>query len=166
MENEKASWIFYQSWEKSVNLLSLEERGKLLTNLINYHKGGEVINDSPMLEMFWNSIEYNLDRNTKRYLASVENGKKGGAPKGNQNALKQPNNNLTQPNNNLNDNVNVNGNVNKDVNDDVNGNVDGYVNDSADVSVNVEETFKNFLTKNNLPYSSESVLLFQQSKLK
>jgi hypothetical protein len=166
MENEKASWIFYQSWEKSVNLLSLEERGKLLTNLINYHKGGEVINDSPMLEMFWNSIEYNLDRNTKRYLASVENGKKGGAPKGNQNALKQPNNNLTQPNNNLNDNVNVNGNgnVNKDVNDDVNGNVDGYV--SADDSVNGYENYEQFCSRNKLPYGKQSLLLFQQSKSK
>jgi len=168
MEKEKASWIFFQSWEKSIHLLSMEERGQLLTNLINYHKGGEVTNNTPMLEMFWNTIEFNLDRNVRRYTASVENGKKGGAPKGNQNALKQPNNNLNQPNNNLNDNVNVNGNgnVNKDVNGYVNGNADGYVNESADVSINVEDTFKDFLSKNNLPYSSDSVLLFQQSKLK
>ena len=44
----------------------------------------------------------NIDNTKKRRKASVENGKKGGAPAGNQNARKQPKNNLAkQPDNNL-----------------------------------------------------------------
>ena len=153
-----------------------------------FHRGEEPILNTPMLQIFWKSIEYNLYENDKRYKTSVENGKLGGAPKGNKNALKnkydleeqpnQPNSTKEQPKqlwvkqNNLNDNVNGNVNGNDDVNvngnDDVsvNGNVDGYVSVSDNVSVNVEETFQQFLSKNNLPYSSESVLLFNKSKLK
>lgn len=45
----------------------------------------------------------NIDANKKRRKASVENGKKGGAPAGNQNAIKQPKNNpAKQPKSTLN----------------------------------------------------------------
>jgi hypothetical protein len=83
-----------------------------------------------MLKMLWSSIEYNLDANKKRYETYRINGSKGGAPKGNNNAKKQPNsteNNLNQPNTsqnnlNVNDNVNDNVNANVNVNDNVNVN--------------------------------------------
>ncbi len=52
-------------------------------------------------------IKPQLVANNKRY----ENSKKGGAPKGNQNAKKQPKNNKKQPNVNVNENDNVNVNV-------------------------------------------------------
>jgi hypothetical protein len=122
MAKEKQSWIFYQSWEESVNLLSLEERGQLLTNLINYHNGEEIVLDTPMLKMFWSSIQFNLDRNAKRYKAQCENGGKGGRPK----TQLKPNNNpietQSKPNHNLNDNDNDNDNdnVNDNRNDDDN----------------------------------------------
>jgi cobalamin biosynthesis protein CobT len=138
MKKEKASWLFFQSWEKSIHLLSMEERGQLLTNLISYHKGEQISNNTPMLEMFWNTIEFNLDRNVARYTASVENGKKGGAPIGNQNASKQPKNNLTQPKNNLNDNDNDND------NDNVNGNENSNVNENSNGNNNVNENEKNY----------------------
>lgn len=59
-----------------------------------------------------------IDRASNRYKACVENGKKGGAPKGNTNAKKQPDKQPNeQPKNNLNDNDNDNVNVNDNVNE-------------------------------------------------
>ena len=140
-----------------------------------FHRGEEPLLNTPMLQIFWKSIEYNLYENDKRYKTSVENGKLGGAPKGNKNALKnkydleqpnQPNSTKEQPNqlwvkqNNLNDKVNVNVNVNG--NDDVN--VDGYV--SVNDNDSDEETYQQFCNRNKLSFGSESISLFQKSKLK
>jgi hypothetical protein len=142
MKTEKKSFIIYQSWEDSFNLLNCEEQSQFIKNLFLFNRGEEPILNTPMLSIFWKSIEYNLYENDKRYKTSVENGKKGGAPKGNSNALKlkeqpnQPKTTKEQPKqssvkqNNLNDNDNVNGNVNKNVNEKVN--VNNNVNVSHD----------------------------------
>ena len=42
---------------------------------------------------FWDKVKDKFDYDLRAYRASVENGRKGGAPKGNQNAKKQPENN-------------------------------------------------------------------------
>ena len=140
-KKQKDSFILYMNWEDSFNLLSEGEKAQFITNLFLFHKGEEVILNTPMLSMFWKSIEFNLNRNIQRYETAVENGSKGGAPKGNKNALKekyydeeQPTNNQIQPRikqiqptNNLNDNDNDNGNVNGNVNVNANGNVKGNV---------------------------------------
>jgi hypothetical protein len=175
MKNEKKSFIIYQSWEESFNLLNCEEQSQFIKNLFMFHRGEEPLLNTPMLQIFWKSIEYNLYENDKRYKTSVENGKLGGAPKGNKNALKnkydleqpnQPNSTKEQPNqlwvkqNNLNDKVNVNVNVNG--NDDVN--VDGYV--SVNDNDSDEETYQQFCNRNKLSFGSESISLFQKSKLK
>jgi hypothetical protein len=131
MKTEKKSFIIYQSWEESFNLLNCEEQSQFIKNLFMFHRGEEPILNTPMLSIFWKSIEYNLYENDKRYKTSVENGKLGGAPKGNKNALKykeqpkQPNSTEEQPKqlwvkeNNLNDNDNDNDNdnVNKNENE-------------------------------------------------
>ena len=149
MAKQKNSFIIYQSWEDGLHLLSLEERGQVFTNLFNFHNGKEVVLNTPMLQMFWKMIEYNLTHNAEKYKIASENGSKGGAPKGNSNAKKQPNSteiNLIQPNlidinqnqpksseekvwlsenklnDNDNDNDNDNVNENENVNEDVNGN--------------------------------------------
>ncbi|MBE6681059.1 MAG: hypothetical protein E7600_02070 [Ruminococcaceae bacterium] len=64
-----------------------------------------------------------IDKAKKRYKRRVENGRKGGAPKGNTNALKKitysqetTENNRKTTENNLNDNVNVNDNDNNNEN--------------------------------------------------
>jgi hypothetical protein len=183
MKNEKKSFIIYQSWEESFNLLNCEEQSQFIKNLFMFHRGEEPLLNTPMLQIFWKSIEYNLYENDKRYKTSVENGKLGGAPKGNKNALKnkydleqpnQPNSTEEQPKqlwvkqNNLNDNVNgndkVNVNVNVNGNDDVNVDVDGYVSVNDDDSD--EETYQQFCNRNKLSFGSESISLFQKSKLK
>lgn len=128
MAKEKKSFIVYQSWRAAFELLNENEKATFITNLFKFNNNEEIVLDTPMLNMFWKSIEYNLYENDKRYKTSVENGSKGGAPKGNQNAKKQPNqpnstqkqpNQLSVEQNNLNDNDNdnVNDNVKEKVKD-------------------------------------------------
>ena len=99
---------------------------------------------SPYVNIILAMAKPNLDSARRRYMASVENGKKGaefgelgGAPKGNKNASKkQP---LKQPLDvdvDDNDNDNVNEDVGEDV--DVNVEVDDYTN--ADVNNDAEST--------------------------
>jgi len=138
MAKEKKSFIVYQSWREPFDLLTEKEKAQFITNLFKFNNDEEITLDTPMLKMFWTSIEYNLSENDKRYQTSKTNGAKGGAPKGNKNAIKQPN----QPNsteiqpkqlsveqNNLNDNVNVNDNVNDNVKENVNENAKVNVNE-------------------------------------
>ena len=77
----------------------------------------------PILDAFISAFEPQIKANLKRR----KDGEKGGAPKGNKNAKKQPmvdfEETQKQPNVNVNDNVNVNANVNGNVNDNANANV-------------------------------------------
>jgi|688.fasta_scaffold735498_2 hypothetical protein len=162
-QSNSKSFLLYLSWEESFNLLSCEEQSQFIKNMFLFHKGEEPILNTPMLTIFWKSIEYNLHENGRRYNASVENGKLGGAPKGNKNALKQKYDELNQPKqpnsteeqpkqrsvelNNL--NVNVNGNINDNVN----------VNDNVNINVNVKGNVKNIVDKAFevlIDYDSES----------
>jgi hypothetical protein len=148
MGRDKKSFIVYQSWREPFELLTESEKSQFISNLFKFNEGEEIILDTPMLKMFWTSIEYNLTENDKRYKTSVENGSKGGAPKGNKNASKQPkqpNSTEEQPNqlsveqNNLNDNVNVN--VNEDDNVDIMI-TDNMMNRLIDKFINITDRFR------------------------
>lgn len=129
MNNE--SFVFYKSFFEAIEMVSEESQLDIYKAICNYCFNGEEPNgiDSVAKAMFI-LIKPNLDSANKRYRASVENGKKGGRPKGNDNTKKQPNHNPTitqqEPNHNLNDNVDVdyndnyNDNDNKDYNDEDN----------------------------------------------
>ena len=154
MGRDKKSFIVYQSWREPFELLTESEKSQFISNLFKFNEGEEIILDTPMLKMFWTSIEYNLTENDKRYKTSVENGSKGGAPKGNKNASKQPkqpNSTEEQPNqlsveqNNLNDNVNDNDNVNGNVNEDDNVDImitDNMMNRLIDKFINITDRFR------------------------
>ncbi|WP_369944083.1 DUF6291 domain-containing protein [Listeria ivanovii subsp. ivanovii] len=77
------------------------ERLLLYDSLCEYSLNGIEPNElPPMANSLFILMKPNIDSSNRRYKASVENGKKGGAPKGNQNAKKQPKNNQTkQPKN-------------------------------------------------------------------
>jgi len=137
---EKKSFIVYQSWRAGFELLTESEKAQFITNLFRFNSGEEIILDTPMLNMFWKTIEFNLTENDKRYKTSVENGSKGGAPKGNQNAKKQPkqpNSTDKQPNQLSVEQNKLNVNVNDNVNDNVNENE----------KVNVKDNDKNIAEK-------------------
>ena len=117
----RESFVFYRSfYEAILELDNLEEQLELFSALCEYNFEGK----KPQFKFkntkaMFRIIQPLIDNATARYMASVENGKKGGAPLGNQNARKYPKNNLEQPKNNLNENDNVNENVNDNDNDNV-----------------------------------------------
>lgn len=125
----KESFVFYKSFYESIKEVDDNIQLELFKAICEYSLNDEEIELAPISRALFTLMKPIIDSAKKRYVASVENGKKGGAPKGNQNAKKQPKNNLEQPNNNLtktqkqsknnlNDNVNVNDNVND--NDNIN----------------------------------------------
>jgi hypothetical protein len=109
-------------------------------------EGVDEESSSPMVNVIMAMAKPNLDSAKRRYMASVENGKKGaeygklgGAPKGNQNARK--NNPQSTPKRPLDVDVNedVEEDVNKEVN--VNGDDDG---DNPSGSIGFQSSFSNF----------------------
>ena len=121
---ERETFIFYRSFRDAFNTLDKDVRLRMYEAVINY--GLDLI--EPHFEgiekVLWTLIRPQLEANNKRF----ENGCKGGAPMGNQNARKQPKNNREttkkqprnnqkQPNNNNNNNNNENENINtKEIN--------------------------------------------------
>lgn len=110
---ERETFIFYRSFRDAFNALDKDVRLRMYEAVINY--GLDLV--EPRFEgiekVLWTLIRPQLEANNKRF----ENGCKGGAPIGNQNARKQPKdnrettekqpkNNQKQPNNNNNNNNN------------------------------------------------------------
>ena len=112
---ERETFIFYRSFRDAFRALDKDVRLRMYEAVINY--GLDLI--EPHFEgiekVLWTLVRPQLEANNKRF----ENGCKGGAPIGNQNARKQPKdnrettkkqprNNQKQPNNNNNNNNNEN----------------------------------------------------------
>lgn len=125
------SFVFFKSFYESIKRLPEENQLELYNAVCAYALYGEEPKKlSQLAEAIFILMKPNIDSAQKRYKANVENGKKGGAPKGNQNARKkiekQPNDNPKttekQPNDNLNKDVDkdIDININKDINNDEN----------------------------------------------
>ena len=122
-DNEKKSFVFYDSFLSAMKHLNDAEFRECVLKIRDYAlEGVEEESTSPMVNIILALAKPNLEAARRRYMASVENGKKGaefgklgGAPKGNQNARKkQP---LNQPLD-VDDNVDVNVNEEVDMNED------------------------------------------------
>ena len=142
-KNEKRSFVFYDSFLEAMKHLNDAEFRECFLRIRNYAIDGlEEESASPNINIIMALVKPNLDSARRRYMASVENGKKGaeygklgGAPKGNQNARKkQP---LKQPLD-----VDVNDDVEEDVNEDVNvkGDDDG---DNPLGTIGLQSSFSN-----------------------
>ena len=146
--NDKRSFVFYDSFLEAMKHLNDAEFRECVMRIRDYAL--EDIDEesaSPNINIIMALFKPNLDSARRRYMASVENGKKGaefgklgGAPKGNQNARKkQP---LKQP-------LDVDDNV--DVEEDVNVNEEVDVNEDAPAGDIVPSSFSNssisFLSK-------------------
>ena len=82
------SLIFYESFALQFQILSLEDRGRLITAIFQYaFQGQEPQGLSELLQMAFCPIRYMLDRDRDAYLekcqTNTENGKKGGRPRKN-----------------------------------------------------------------------------------
>lgn len=88
--------LIQPSFYEAMKNLPDGERLALYDSICEYSLNGkEPENLSPIANSLFVLMKPNIDSSNRRYRASVENGKKGGAPVGNQNARKQPKNNQT-----------------------------------------------------------------------
>ena len=126
-KKSKGSFVFYESFYNAVNMIDdINIKVQAYDLIVQYGLYGKKVNtNEPILKVVFEMIKPLIESTDKRYITSVENGKKGGAPKGNKNAVKkQP---KKQPKtteqtrgcfqNNLNDNDNDNDNVNDNDNE-------------------------------------------------
>ena len=71
----RKSFPVYLSWAGPIEMLSIEEKAQLLDNLMLYYQGEEPVLNTPMLTMFWKSIEHFLKNSDTAYKNKVEGGK-------------------------------------------------------------------------------------------
>ena len=135
---QKETFVMYKSYIDAVNKLP-EDKDKLelLLGICNYSMTGvEPIFNSFIAEAIFIAIKPSISNAKSRYQASVDNGKKGGAPKGNNNAKKkQPKTTQEQPNETTQNNLYVDVYVDDDVYVDVDDNVDVYVYEDDNVLI-------------------------------
>ena len=119
MADKNESVVIYQTWLESAALLGEEKQIEALMQIINYGIYGTVPEnpDDPMMQMLLMNWMPLVDAQKKKRKGGApkgnQNAKGHGAPKGNQNARKTNNKNK-QP---FNVNGNGNGNVNANYND-------------------------------------------------
>lgn len=85
-QNEAKSFIIYHSFWSIFALLSMEQRGELVTAIFEYERLGDLKSElSPILEIAFAGIKDTLKRDRAAYAEkcekNAENGKKGGRPK-------------------------------------------------------------------------------------
>ena len=136
-KQKRTSFVFYDGFYEAIQELeTAEEKVELLDAICTYEFTGEIPEMSYACRVAFKVIKKSLDTANIRYLASVENGKKGGRPKKEEN-LTEPNetyNNLGEPNgtyNNLGEPTRTQGNHNDNVN--------GNENDNGSASENASE---------------------------
>ena len=90
-KKRKESFILFNSTLELVEPLNALETRKLMLALFYYNINGEIPTGlSKATQVAFNAIRIYMDTNNERYVKKSEAGKKGGAPKGNQNARKSP----------------------------------------------------------------------------
>lgn len=113
------SFILYQEYKKHIDLLSLEQSGKLFKAIFDYNDGIEY-DLEPIIKMAFSFIKADLDRNKEKYNNIVErnkiNGSKGGRPS-KDNKPTGLSGNQDKPKKADNDDVNVNDSESKNKND-------------------------------------------------
>lgn len=122
---KKDSFVLYTEYIEQIELLSMEQRGILLTAIFAYVSDAELPDMDGITKMAFAFIKSRIDKDTEKYAKTIEKrkeaGKLGGRPKANGYSEKQEKakkaNGFSEKQNNPvydNDNVNVNVNVLKD----------------------------------------------------
>ena len=108
----KNSFVIYHSYRETLEDLTDEQVGKLFRAIFDYEIDNKEPNFTGELKIAFRFIKKDLDINLNKYENICErnrkNGQKGGAPKGNQNARKQPKQPKQPDNDNEYDNDNDN----------------------------------------------------------
>lgn len=116
------SFIMFRNWAEAIEALPQKYQLECYKGLMKYGTTGEMPeNISPISKALLVSFSVTMENSICRYVASVENGKKGGRPPKNKNLEKpsETQQNLEEPNPNLyvndNDNIKRNTLINKSV---------------------------------------------------
>lgn len=91
---DKKSFVLFVDRKKEIDLLSNEQCGILFKAIFAYVDGGKLlVTDDLALQVLFSLIKSQIDANNEKWQRirqkRSEAGKKGGAKKGNQNAVKQ-----------------------------------------------------------------------------
>ena len=159
--DSRDSFVFYRSFYEAIEDLDIETQWLIFKAIVEYGLDGVLPEIDGVAKAVFLMAKPQLDANYRRYA----NGKKGGAPKGNQNARKK--NNLKQPLVELENNLkqpNVNANVNENVNVNENDNVNVNVIDSPFVDNNKAEEVEEF--KSNTLDSSTVAAINQLRRMR
>lgn len=124
----RESCVIYENYISAIRALPEEYQLNMYEIIFDYiFKDKEPDRKNGVEYALFLSMKTNIDNSKKRYDSQIENGKKGGRPRKNQDleeqindlSITQPKPKITQlkPNTNLNDNDNDNDNVNDNVND-------------------------------------------------
>ena len=162
-KNDKKSFVFYDSFLSAMRHLNDAEFRECVLKIRDYALDGvDEESCSPMVNVIMELAKPNLDSAKRRYMASVENGKKGaefgklgGAPKGNQNARKNnPQSTPKQP---------LDVDVNDDVEVDVNENEEVNVNEKVDVEVDADApsgstAFQSSFSNSSIGFSNKEIV--------
>jgi len=165
---KKDSFVFYMSQYDAIKDLSNEQLGRLFRALFENQRQNNlkttennVVLDND-IKIAFNFINNQMVVDNEKYLKKCEtlrnNAKKGGAPKGNQNARKQK-----QPNrkkNNLNDNENEHVNVNGNEYD------NGLLLNTTTIYSYIEENFGRTLSSLEFTQIDEWLLSFEEDIIK
>lgn len=113
MNEPNQSFVLYTNYYEILADLPNEKLGELFRAILEYKttKKQPVVSVDLLVvfKFIKNQLDIDEEKYNKKRSKNADNGRKGGAPKGNQNAKKQPK--TTQNKHNDNDNVNVNDNV-------------------------------------------------------
>jgi hypothetical protein len=154
--------IFRPSWFNTLERWSPEMIKELMSILHAYSKNEDVVITNERILDFWDNAKPLLDSDRQKYTKKVEvariNGKSGGAPKGNKNALKnnqeQPTtteNNQEQPtwlNNNRKQTIDIDIDIDNDIDNDI----------ETDIETDIEiETDKNKVELKSYTFVEEKI---------
>ena len=99
---KKDGFIFYKSFYDSINALDESMQLEVYKALAEYGLTGEMSDDlSPITKALLTAMIPTIDNANKRYVASVENWKKGGRPKKNKEVVQEIKENLEELSYNL-----------------------------------------------------------------
>lgn len=131
--------IFMPSYKDSIRPLDDENRLLMYDALVDYAVDGIEPNLPPLLNALFLAFKPIIDNGISNYDAAVENGKKGGAPKGNQNARKYPKKKQPKTTQNNPDQPKTTKDVDVDVDKDVDVDVDVEVDVEKEADVEEEK---------------------------
>ena len=98
------TFVLRTEWYSTIEKLPTVDKAEILDAvfLYNMDREDEINFTSPLSTICWNFIKPTIDYHNKKYMTSVENGKKGGRPKNQTITQVKPNHNLIKPNNKVN----------------------------------------------------------------